>query len=891
MNPTAENIKQRLSLRQPLKEALDTLVQLTDKHELQKEVDLAATLEEVKALFPTCTDFEREFPSICFSIATGVGKTRLMGACVAYLYLEKGIKNFFVLAPNLTIYNKLIDDFGNSTNPKYVFNGIGEFVHNKPVIITGDNYAQQGELYKDAEIRINIFNVSKFNSENRGTNRQGHRQPPRIKRLSEYLGQSYWDYLSNLTDLVILMDEAHRYHADASRNAINELKPVLGIELTATPIDETGSKFKNVVYEYSLAIALKEGLYIKAPAIATRKDFKPAGKTPKEIEDIKLIDAINVHEDTKRVLEEYSKTENKKLVKPLTLIAAKNTDHAKELFNYINSHEFLQGAYIDKVLQIDSTNADSEGVEELFVSLESKDNPIEIVIHVFMLKEGWDVNNLYTICPLNAANSAVLIEQTIGRGLRLPFDGERTGIEVLDKLTIIAHDNFESILTEAKNPNSVLNKTKLIEVIIDPGAEKQQTVSVPQAITQQVEEEKKKVTESNDPDKQQKLNQLDAKAYIIKYLPSVAQEPEVRKLSDTKKDVIKAKVIENIKQELYSGQPSLFAENILEAAIEKFDEVVTEVELQTIQIPRIITIPGESKSVFHDFDLNTTDFSYAKLKEEIIRIGLTSNVVDTIEVKKTSTRRQPLEILMVELNNKDEIDYDSADLQHKLCTQAIEAISSTIDDESTLAVIVEQWKNAIATKIYEQMIDPKHFEVVEGEFKKPKYFSFGKIEDWNFSGLINNGYRAYTDETMKPSEVLKYIFTDFKKACHRNYKFANRTEQTFAFILENDKEVKKWMRPSIHQFNIYWNSKGGKYQPDFIAETDEFIYMIETKAADDIKTEEVQAKARAALRYCEDANSFLKEDKGKQWKYVLIPHDKVTKNSSYKGVVSQNIFK
>ncbi|MEZ5056575.1 MAG: DEAD/DEAH box helicase family protein [Saprospiraceae bacterium] len=60
---------------------------------------------------------------------------------------------------------------------------------------------------------------------------------PKIKRLSEYLGQSYYrEYLSGLEDLVILMDEAHRYHADASKNAINELKPILGIELTATPI-------------------------------------------------------------------------------------------------------------------------------------------------------------------------------------------------------------------------------------------------------------------------------------------------------------------------------------------------------------------------------------------------------------------------------------------------------------------------------------------------------------------------------------------------------------------------------------------------------------------------------------------------------------------------------
>lgn len=65
-----------------------------------------------------------------------------------------------------------------------------------------------------------------------------------MRRLSEYLGQSYFDYLSSLDDLVILMDEAHRYHADASKKAINELRPILGLEMTATPTDEKENRLR-----------------------------------------------------------------------------------------------------------------------------------------------------------------------------------------------------------------------------------------------------------------------------------------------------------------------------------------------------------------------------------------------------------------------------------------------------------------------------------------------------------------------------------------------------------------------------------------------------------------------------------------------------------------------
>jgi type III restriction enzyme len=368
MNTIANNIKLRLSLREPLQQALDIVAQLSDDLTLDKVPDneeealafLKDELDKVKNSFTTCTSFQRDFPSIAFSIATGVGKTRLMGACIAYLYLQKGIKNFFVLAPNLTIYDKLIEDFGNPGYHKYVFNGISEFVHNRPVIITGDNYNQQGNLFKEGEIRINIFNIAKFNSDNKGQKKDGVSLAPKIKRLSEYLGQSYWEYLSGIQDLVILMDEAHRYHADASKNAINELKPILGLELTATPFDEKGKQFQNVVYEYSLAQALAEGKYVKNPAIATRKNFKRGDLSENEIEIIKLEDAISVHQDTKTELEIYAKSNDVKLVKPFILVVCKDINHAKEIYNLVSSSEFYKGEYSGKVLQIDSSTKKEE---------------------------------------------------------------------------------------------------------------------------------------------------------------------------------------------------------------------------------------------------------------------------------------------------------------------------------------------------------------------------------------------------------------------------------------------------------------------------------------------------------------------------------------------------
>ncbi len=125
-------IKARLSLRQPQADSLDILADivehspLTDLVPFQNSTDPAEMLTATRDRYPGVTDFERDFSSLCFALATGVGKTRLMGAFISYLYLSGRSKHFFVLAPNTTIYDKLIADFTPGTE-KYVFKGIAEF--------------------------------------------------------------------------------------------------------------------------------------------------------------------------------------------------------------------------------------------------------------------------------------------------------------------------------------------------------------------------------------------------------------------------------------------------------------------------------------------------------------------------------------------------------------------------------------------------------------------------------------------------------------------------------------------------------------------------------------------------------------------------------------------
>lgn len=876
MNSKAQTIKNRLSLRKPQADSLEILQKITDTLELKNAVDLASELEKVRALYPTCSDFEREFPSVCFSLATGVGKTRLMGAFIAYLYSAKGIKNFFVLAPNLTIYNKLIDDLSNPQNPKYVFRGISEFAVFGPSIVTGDTYEQRLQLLGET-VRINIFNISKINSEVRGG------REPRIKRLSEVLGESYFNYLASLSDLVLLMDESHHYRADAGLKAINELRPILGLELTATPIDTTGAKFKNVVYDYPLAKALQDG-FVKEPAIATRRNFNPDQyrNDPKELDLIKLEDGVRIHEDTKVALDIYSRDTGNRLVRPFVLVVAKDTDHAKEIRTTIESERFFEGRYKGKIIEIHSNQRGEEKEENVqkLLALEKPDNLVEIVVHVNMLKEGWDVTNLYTIIPLRAANSQILTEQTIGRGLRLPY-GSRTGVEKVDKLTIIAHDRFQSIVDAANDPNSIIRKENIIEIDPNELPADQEVITSSSIIQTSLNERRDQISLlKGEVERQNAEISLDAQQLIVDAVSSLGSQ--IKNIDDLKSSDVQKLAIKKMVEHIESiPQQNLFKDQIVAAAEKEYKSVIEELISKTIPIPRILVQQrNEARSGFHDFELDVSGLNYQPVSEEIIRRTLRTNLSEVLQSGESGVERDiPNNIIMNELVNYPEVDYDrESELLHKIVQQAIAKLGDGRSEED-LKNIVLYHKREIGNFIYAQL--QQHFFLETGAYEVPVVYPFTRIEPHNFSKYTIDKIHHFT-ETITPTNMISTkVFGGFKKACHNLYKFDSKAEKDFATILEDDREVTRWLRPAMSQFLMYWKRNSKRYEPDFVVETKDTIYLVEIKAERDIDDAEVLEKAEAGKKYCEAATKFNTVNQGKPWKYVILPHTSVSPNMSF----------
>lgn len=460
---TTEYISGVMSLRKPQAESLKILDKIMGSVNLAKNADLNSNLSIVNSLYPIFSSFEREFMSLTFALATGVGKTRLMGAFIAYLYTQHNIRNFFVVAPGTTVYEKLKQDLGNPANPKYVFKGLGCFT-STPYIIADDDYRDKSINLALNDINIFVFNIDKFNKEE-----------SKMRDINEYLGQSFYEELAALNDLVLIMDESHHYRAKRGWSALNDLHPLLGLELTATPYVKNGAKqvnFKNVVYEYPLSAAIADG-YTRTPMALTRKDIDFYNFGDNETDMLMLNDGLLNHQKVKAELQSYAQNNNLPVVKPFMLVVCKDTEHAKVIEDYIKSDDFANGDYKNKVITVHSkqSGAESDANMQLLLSVERADNPVEIVIHVNMLKEGWDVNNLYTIVPLRTAASKILREQMVGRGLRLPY-GKRTGNEIVDCVVLTAHDKFDDIIREAQRGDSIF---KAGNVIFAETLEKQHT--------------------------------------------------------------------------------------------------------------------------------------------------------------------------------------------------------------------------------------------------------------------------------------------------------------------------------------------------------------------------------------------------------------------------------
>jgi type III restriction enzyme len=168
-----------------------------------------------------------------------------------------------------------------------------------------------------------------------------------------------------------------------------------------------------------------------------------------------------------------------------------------------------------------------------------------------------------------------------------------------------------------------------------------------------------------------------------------------------------------------------------------------------------------------------------------------------------------------------------------------------------------------------------------------------------FTELKPSAYTASAEEPLldfhqspaDKSNMAKYLFGGFNRCLYPVQKFHSDSERRLAVILE--RESLKWFKPGRGQFQLYYKSGADhlEYQPDFVVETTDCIYMLEPKARNEMDDADVQAKKDAAVQWCHNATAYATSNGGKPWKYLLIPHDVIAENMTIAGLASQFLIR
>ena len=644
--------------------------------------------------------------------------------------------------------------------------------------------------------------------------------------------------------------------------AINYLKPILGLEFTATPKSPS-----NVIYSYDVARGAAEG-YLKIPVVMGRSNI--AGYSQDDIEEMKIRDGLTLHEHRKTVLREYCANNELDYVKPIVLIACKDTDHAKKIRALIDSDDFMNGKYKGKVIEIHSkqTGEESEENVRLLLSIENAKNPIEIVLHVYKLKEGWDVNNLFTIIPLNAAKSDILAMQTIGRGLRLSF-GEQTGNEDLDTLDIVAHDHYRELVDEIRSSDVFLDKSRIEEtesVDVSSTGDDGQLSLFDDAITSVGV---KSFEQVRNPHTQLEIYQ----AYVKNFMASQQKhsksddpnqlslfdiEPEAMHIganfSSTETSAAEAAPVTGKTQ---TGKSPMTRE--------EFTKTVIEYSAKAISVPKIL-VQTTSEVKFNRFEVKRTIQNFEIAAAKIERFdAINQHLLTVVDAQALEVEDARNTLACMLLDSISELSYDDADFIIDVVEQYLDQIPG---DEEEKKKIVRRYAGLIVNDIKKQIYAHMDRKTQDVHIVQKDLIVFRKF----VKNVKKDGQVRYDKPFTDKSNIKKYLFTGYRKSYYPANAFDSDTERQFSIILEEDPDVIRWIKPPLNQLGLFWKA-GQQYNPDFLVETTTGKYMIEVKALNEVNNDEVVSKAREGIRWCTFATTA--DPDHKTWEYRLISDDNI----------------
>lgn len=790
---TIAEIAARLDLRDPNREAVQTIAaEISQFYDLDKnEPPLEAVIDS----------------------ATGVGKTYILAGAIEFLASAYGVRDFVIVTPGRTILEKTKGNF-TPGHPKSLLGSMSM----RPGVITSDNFAtaaMRATMDDDSQVKIYIFTVQALTKPETKRGRK-------TRKFQEGLGAEFYGHLQAIDRLTVFADEHHTYYGPAFSKAVRELTPWLLLGLTATPAKKTPEE--QIIFRYPLAAAIADKL-VKTPVIVGRRDDRKDPET-------KLADGITLLNAKAEALNAYSTNHGLSTVNPVMLVVAKTTDDADEYGRILKSSEFFGGKYAETVLVVHSKAAD-EALAAL-EHVEDPGSPIRIIISVGMLKEGWDVKNVYVIASMRSSVSEILTEQTLGRGMRLPF-GEYTGIEILDTLEVIAHERYEDLLKKA----GVLNQAFVdyrTRAAIRLNARGEQVVvsettetSAPPLVTD--DPTQTPPLPSGDlsnpvvtPMEERSTQAAAAAARIKRPIEKSSDAPElaipVLQMTNFESKFSLADITETdrftaLGKKLASNPDGELSRTLISA------RVVTGAD----GIKRTEMVRSQAADRIHS---QPSLFSVDGLRKQLSDLVLAS---PSVPAKKNEREKlQPILTAFLE----------------GLGDKAEEILSANLDRAAArlIRLVEEEQKRFMSKPTYEEVVRIEKFDPVRATDKDATSDRLGP-----FSRTM--AYEGWS-KSMFPVEW-----------------FDSSPERTVANMVDSADSVKAWVRLHLKELPILWSAGGRNYNPDLlVVENDGTHWVVEVKMDKEMQSLDVQGKREAAKRWANHVSADPSVEA--RWMYLLV---------------------
>lgn len=782
-------VASNLDLRVPNKRAVKTIAQRLGEHEASGSGGV----------------FERVIDA-----AVGMGKTYIMAAAMDYFAASEGTRNFAIITPGSTILRKTKGNF-TKNHPKSLLPGL--LAH--PVVITSENFntpAMRAVMDDPAAVKLYVFTVQSLLKPTTKAGRRTH-------KFQEGLGRGFYEQLRSLGDLVVFADEHHVYDAPKFSDAVRDLSPRALIGLTGTP---TKKMKPRIIYRFPLAAAIA-AQYVKTPVIVGRRDDRDDAQT-------KLRDGVQLLALKQQAVDEFAARKAVESVNAVMLVVAQSIQEAQAYAALLDSESFADGKYAGRVLEIHSKSPDKDLAE--LEAVENRDSPVRIIVAVDKLKEGWDVKNVFVIASMRASISKILTEQTLGRGLRLPF-ARYTGVEFLDTLEVLAHESYDKLLKARK---------VFQETFID-----HRTHAVVRTVT-------RSETQGVGPQDGTAAAETEAVGGAV---AKETERPTVPAVASLEARTAKgARSVKVLRAEL---RPREDLTPILVPRLRK-TVITSRFSLADLTDMRSFRLLGEKIAADPAHELRRTVFSARRVvgpdglpQVHVVRREAADAVEASSDLFPMDRLRSDLARLVL---SSDVVPGRAKERRHfgRILDAFVEGLGAKAQES------LSHYLGRAAARLI-QLIGSEQQE----NAPPPSYEHEVEVRTLD---SVRIG-RPETSEDRRGPFRRGVGYTGWAKSLYSEVWFDSTPERAVALILDEDDSVSHWVRLHRNDLPILWHNPGRYYNPDLIAvENNGTHRLIEVKSDRDVDSDDVAAKANAARRWVNRVNASDKVSA--HWHYLLV---------------------